>query len=83
MFKYFKNIGYLESKLSVNHMSLLKKYIKNRSKKHKTDLAGNLNGSFQLKDTDNKFFKEVKLIKNRKKLRRKQVIILNKEQYIT
>ena len=59
MFKYFKNIGYLESKLSVNHMSLLKKYIKNRSKKHKTDLAGNLNGSFQLKDTDNKFFKEV------------------------
>ena len=59
MFKYFTNIGYLESKLSVNHTSLLKKYIKNRSKKPKTTLAGNLNSSFQLKDTDNKFFNKV------------------------
>ena len=35
MFKYLKNIGYVESKLSVDHISLLKKYIKNRSKKPK------------------------------------------------
>ncbi len=55
------NIGYIKSKLDKESMNKLKTYIKNKKGSHKSSLAGNISKSYNLKDTDNWFFKNVLL----------------------
>ena len=55
------NIGYIKSKLDKKSMNKLKTYIKNKKGSHKSSLVGNISKSYNLKDTDNWFFKNVLL----------------------
>jgi hypothetical protein len=59
--KNLPNIGYIKSKLDNKVMNRLKLYIKNKKGSHKSKLAGNINKSYNLKDKDNWFFKNVLL----------------------
>ena len=55
------NVGFIRSKLNKETMDRLKSYIKNKKGSHKTSLAGNISGSYNLKDKDNWFFENVLL----------------------
>ena len=55
------NVGFIRSKLDKETMDRLKSYIKNKKGSHKTSLAGNISGSYNLKDKDNWFFENVLL----------------------
>ena len=56
------NLGWIETKLDQNHIDYLWKRIKQRKKESfKSQLAGNISGSYAIEDKDNYFFKEVLL----------------------
>ena len=59
--KSLPNIGYIKSKLDDKSMNRLKSYIKNKKGSHKSNLAGNINQSYNIKDKDNWFFDNVLL----------------------
>ena len=55
------NVGYIRSKLDDKIMKRLNSYIKNKKGSHKSNLAGNINQSYNLEDKDNWFFENVLL----------------------
>ena len=53
------NIGWLESKLEQNEIDFLWESTKHRKRNMKSDLAGNINSSYQIYDENNWFFNNV------------------------
>mgnify|MGYP003127141973 CR=1 FL=1 len=57
--KQFPNVGFLEIKLFPEAVKFLKECIKNKKGKYKSNLAGNIKGSWELKDKKDWFFNNV------------------------
>jgi len=55
------NSGFIKSKLNKKEISILNSYIKNKKIEFNSKLAGNISGSYTLKDKDSWFFKNVLL----------------------
>ena len=59
MFKFFNNVGIIETTLSPDAITKLNTYIKDPYPKKNNKLAGNISKSFELKDKKDWFFNTV------------------------
>ena len=59
MFRFFNNVGIIETRLSKDVLKKLNNYIKKPYEKENHKLAGNLSNSFLIKDKKNWFFNNV------------------------
>ena len=59
MYKTFPNIGFIEKKLNKETIKILKSYVKNKKGSFNYSLAGNINGSFTIKDKNNWFYNNI------------------------
>ena len=56
--KYFPNLGWLETKLSPDILNFLNECIKDEKENWNTQLAGNIEKSFLIKDKNDFFFQK-------------------------
>jgi hypothetical protein len=55
----FPNVGFIEQKLPKKVLNILRQYIKDKKQKTNNTLAGNINSSYELIDTNDWFFKNI------------------------